>query len=283
MNMANQIDEIDKFTLRGYPKFWRRLAFAWAVFLLLSVFYCHGYAWWVAGDYSTNLRAAVRCVARDWLLWAFISPLLIHWGSRQGLADPRGKVRLVGLLLACTLAVAGCRLFLEMHWGELAPLPLLFVYLPRYIFIAAFILLGGLLYGRRGGLSVPRVLANPPASSQVSGQAGAPPAALLVCKGNSKVLLPQSRILCISASGNYLELFTQDNCYLMRGTLKNIEQQLQPGQFTRVHRSHLVRLSEITSVSRGNREVALSNGMKLPFGNTYIKNLPHFGLAKLQE
>lgn len=242
------------------PGFHRHLALIWGLFFALSALYCHGYALVVTGSYSSNLAAALSCVSRDWLIAALASPVLVYLANKQDLATRKGRAALVGILVMGTLALGICRLLLELSLGTMAPAELLFVYLPRYLFIGVVILLGGYVYvGVKGCVPPERTCQ-----------------ALVVFKGNARVVLPVENIVCISASGNYLELFTRENSYLMRGTLKDMVGRLDPLQFVRIHRSHLVRLSAVASACRSHREAALNNGMRLPLGQTYISNLPHF-------
>lgn len=180
-----------------------------------------------------------------------------------------GGVSLLALMTISTLLVGATRVLLEIHSGTLSPAEVLFIYLPRYFLIAAAILAGGFIYEwlQRDEHPVPVITAETPHT-------------LVVTKGSAKVVLPVDDIIYISASGNYLDIVTRDQTYLMRGTLKVIEGQLERDQFVRIHRSHLVRLDAIATASRNEMVVRLCNGMTLRIGESYLHNLPHFPARK---
>lgn len=64
------------------------------------------------------------------------------------------------------------------------------------------------------------------------------------------LLLDVKEILWVSASGNYVELFTATTKYLHYESMGNMEQILNDPDFIRIHRSHLVRGSEIHSLRK---------------------------------
>lgn len=251
----------------AWPPLLRRLALAWAAFFMLTTLYCFGYARVVGGAYMDTLAAALGCAARDWLLWALLSPLLLRLGAR--LASERARPALA--LLACTLAVGAYRVLLEATLGAAALLETAYVYAPRYAFVATGFALAGLVAALRAG---PRHRAG---SAPVA-QAPPPPAApdtLLASTGTARALVRIDEVLCVTASGNYLELHTARRRYLLRGTMKAIEAQLAGHDFVRVHRSSLVRRTAIATVSRRRRELRLVDGTMLRLGDRYLGNLPH--------
>lgn len=56
-------------------------------------------------------------------------------------------------------------------------------------------------------------------------------------------------ILWIKGSANYVELHCKDRMLLHRETLSNLERQLDPSKFLRVHRSAMVNIDSISSLS----------------------------------
>lgn len=56
-------------------------------------------------------------------------------------------------------------------------------------------------------------------------------------------------IIWIKGSANYVELHCKDKMLFHRETMNNLEQQLSPSKFARVHRSAMVNLSKIESLN----------------------------------
>lgn len=55
-------------------------------------------------------------------------------------------------------------------------------------------------------------------------------------------------ILWIEALGNYMRIFTQDDKFTVLSTMKDIVSKLPADQFTRVHRSFVIRVDKIKSI-----------------------------------
>lgn len=58
-------------------------------------------------------------------------------------------------------------------------------------------------------------------------------------------------ILYIEAMGDYVKLFTSQKFHAVHTTLKNMEEKLPPGKFLRVHRSYIISLDKIDTISEG--------------------------------
>lgn len=89
-------------------------------------------------------------------------------------------------------------------------------------------------------------------------------------RGRVKVV-PVEEIDYISANGAYSELHVGDKKYLLRASLTALEEQLDPHEFFRVHRSEIVRLDQIELLLResgGEYRVQLRGGQTLPVGRT---------------
>ncbi|WP_142684964.1 LytR/AlgR family response regulator transcription factor [Chitinophaga polysaccharea] len=84
-----------------------------------------------------------------------------------------------------------------------------------------------------------------------------------------------SSISHIQSYGNYVKVFTNEKMYLSASTTIEIEQQLDKRYFRRIHRSYIVALSGIQKLEGA--RVHLENGLILPVGNTYKRELmEHF-------
>lgn len=79
-------------------------------------------------------------------------------------------------------------------------------------------------------------------------------------------VVPASAVLWIEARGNYVHLHTDDGEHLLRATLGELERQLDGGDFLRVHRSAIVRVSAIRHLERrpgGDYDLRLVDGRAL--------------------
>src|SRR5690606_25329265 len=95
---------------------------------------------------------------------------------------------------------------------------------------------------------------------------------LLVSKGQHESLIRIDEIDVISAAGNYVDIRCNDTVYLLRSSLKQLEDSLPAHTFVRVHRSHLVNLgslSHITKTAAGNGSVVMRGGHLVPISKKY--------------
>ena len=73
----------------------------------------------------------------------------------------------------------------------------------------------------------------------------------LVRKLGREFLLKADDVEWIEAAGNYMNMHALDNVYPIRETMTGLETRLGSDQFVRVHRSHIVNLNFIESISPG--------------------------------
>jgi two-component system LytT family response regulator len=76
----------------------------------------------------------------------------------------------------------------------------------------------------------------------------------------------------IETAGNYLTLHCGKEAHLVRETMSQIETQLDPRVFLRIHRSTIVRIDTVQSVEplfNGDRAVTLRDGTKLTLSRSY--------------
>jgi two-component system LytT family response regulator len=95
----------------------------------------------------------------------------------------------------------------------------------------------------------------------------------LAIKNSDRITLLQAdQIDWIEAADNYVEIHTGKHVHLMRETLSNLEQRLQPFRFLRIHRSRLVnadRIKELHPLFHGEYELVLSDGTRLTSSRHY--------------
>jgi two-component system LytT family response regulator len=78
--------------------------------------------------------------------------------------------------------------------------------------------------------------------------------------------IPVSDIDYILASGPYAELVVGDRKHLIREAMQNLENQLDPARFFRVHRSAIVRLDRVDALLKtpaGDCDAQLKNGVRI--------------------
>ena len=95
---------------------------------------------------------------------------------------------------------------------------------------------------------------------------------ILVNVGSRHFFLSLTEIQYISSDDKYLELHTTDKKYLIRETLQKLEQQLDPGKFVRIHRSHIINLDYIKEMhprSHGDYTVVMKNDDRLTISRRY--------------
>ena len=82
----------------------------------------------------------------------------------------------------------------------------------------------------------------------------------------------------IGSAANYVELHTEDRCYLHRLSMDAIENQLDPKRFLRIHRSTIVCLNQIAEIATPDRTrtlVKLKDGTELKAAISTRERLRH--------
>jgi two-component system LytT family response regulator len=100
---------------------------------------------------------------------------------------------------------------------------------------------------------------------------------ILVRESDRAFFLPVEEIQRVSAAGNYVEVHAGGKVHLIRESLTSFIAQLDPGEFVRVHRSHVVRLSfiaELRPMFHGDYELVLRDGQTLALSRRYKALLP---------
>lgn len=99
----------------------------------------------------------------------------------------------------------------------------------------------------------------------------------VVVKSRSKIhVIPVETIHYIEAQDDYVMIYTPDSKHLKQKTMKYFESHLPGEDFVRIHRSYIVRISEISQMQLYEKEsyiVILKNGVKLPVSKTGLPKL----------
>jgi two-component system LytT family response regulator len=100
---------------------------------------------------------------------------------------------------------------------------------------------------------------------------------IVVHERGRSLIVPVADIQRLSAGGNYVEVYTTQRRHLIRATLSRLAQRLDPAEFLRVHRSHLVRanfVAEIAPWAHGDLKLTLKDGGELMLSRRYRGLLP---------
>ena len=100
---------------------------------------------------------------------------------------------------------------------------------------------------------------------------------IVVHERGRSLLVPIAEVQRLDAAGNYVEVYTAAKRHLIRATLSRLAQRLDPAEFLRVHRSHLVRAEFIASIepwAHGDLKLSLRDGSELMLSRRYRALLP---------
>jgi len=99
---------------------------------------------------------------------------------------------------------------------------------------------------------------------------------LVVRVKNEIKIIPTHQVLYFEAEGDYISIHTATGKYLKKMTMKSLEEALDPLKFTRVHRSFMLNLNEISKIEPYERDtylVKLRTGAQVPVSKTGYSRL----------
>lgn len=100
---------------------------------------------------------------------------------------------------------------------------------------------------------------------------------IVVHERGRALIVPIADVQRLSAAGNYVEVHTASRRYLIRATLSRLAQRLDPAEFLRVHRSHLVRsdaIARLESRAHGDALLTMRDGAEVMLSRRYRNLLP---------
>jgi two-component system, LytTR family, response regulator len=95
---------------------------------------------------------------------------------------------------------------------------------------------------------------------------------LVARRGSKHYFVPVPDIDWIESDGNYLRVHAGGKTHLVRRTMKDLEERMDPDHFVRIHRSTLVAIDRIASVQasdQGEYVVTMADGQRLPSSRSY--------------
>ena len=105
------------------------------------------------------------------------------------------------------------------------------------------------------------------------------PEALPIRQGREILRVPVESIDWVDAAGDYMCIHAQGRTHILRGTMKDLEQILDPRLFQRVHRSTIVNLCRVCSLRahmNGEYFLILAGGQELKLSRTYRDKVEYF-------
>lgn len=271
---------------------WRRLAEAgfWALVLGVQMVFNTLVSW-------IDLRRG----AADFPLWpplvweltsavvvAGLIPAVVAWDRRHplrwGVLRRNIGWHLLGSVVYCALHIVGMTLLRVAVYAQMGETyavrswPAVFGYeylkdLRSYAMVLAAIYSYHLLLLRLQGEArlldppEPPAGASPPPTPERTR-----PERFLVRKLRKEFLVAAADIEWLQAEGNYVGLHVAGHDYLLRSTLTDFLEQLDPARFVRVHRSwavNLDRIAEIEPLDSGDARLKMKNGGSVPCSRRY--------------
>jgi len=99
----------------------------------------------------------------------------------------------------------------------------------------------------------------------------------VVVKDGSKVqIIPVDKLDYVKAQDDYIDLCSDNKHYLKQQTISNIEKQLDPVRFARIHRSYIVNMERILRIepyTKDSRVVVLRDGTQIPVSRSGLGRL----------
>ena len=266
----------------------------WGGFIVLLSCYCTLYQI-VVDRTPADLGGSFGHVFKNWGVWLLTTPLIFAALRKYSTKWHDRAVELAAFVAIVVFISAAVPVAIDLLTNARDAATSLMIFLPRYVGVVGIVYLVWhvFLRDRRAPVeavetidtvgtaefaSTPAIEVAPPVEA-VREIAPEPPATLLVSKGAHQCLIQISRIECVSAAGNYVEIVERGQRYLMRAPLKQLEDELPAGEFIRIHRSHLVRRDEIELIKSqpsGNGSVQLRGGHVLPMSKKHKQALQRF-------
>ena len=94
----------------------------------------------------------------------------------------------------------------------------------------------------------------------------------MVQTGNGETIVRFDQIDYLEAARNYVVVHADEQEYLVRDTLGNLEKKLTGGHFARTHRSFIInldRIAEIRPTDVGKHLIRLAGGAEVPLSRGY--------------
>ncbi|MBL0342631.1 MAG: response regulator transcription factor [Bacteroidetes bacterium] len=97
---------------------------------------------------------------------------------------------------------------------------------------------------------------------------------IVVKSGNNIRIIPFDEIIYIEAYDDYVKIHIDHDCFLKKQTMQKVEELLGEEKFLRVHRSYIIKLTEITRLNSWKESflAILRDDTKIPLSKTGYSN-----------
>ena len=116
-------------------------------------------------------------------------------------------------------------------------------------------------------------------NSLTSGTKSSYPEKISIKDSQTVTIIQIKDIDWVDAAGDYMGIHVGDDIHIMRTTMKQLEAQLKPDIFQRVHRSTIVNLSRVKQVCshmNGEYHLILEGGARLKMSRSFKDKVKHF-------
>ncbi|WP_116810041.1 LytR/AlgR family response regulator transcription factor [Steroidobacter cummioxidans] len=255
-------------------------AIGWGAFIALLSCYCMVYQV-VVDNVPADFAASFSHVFKNWGVWLVSTPVIFAALRKYSTKWHDRAVEFAALVALVVFISAAVPVAVDLLTNARNAASSLMIFLPRYVAVVGVVYLIWHVFLRERRVMTETVEVLPPPVIEPTACAEEPerPATLLVSKGADQCLIQIGRIECVSAAGNYVEIVERGQRYLLRATLKQVEDLLPASDFIRIHRSHLVRRDEIERIKSqpsGNGTVHLRGGQALPMSKKHKQALQRY-------
>lgn len=251
---------------------WRHVALitaAWIAYLVYQTVYCAAFQQFVIAS-AEGFAGATLWAMRECGVWLLLAPASLvaaaHFARKTGQAVAYPIASLVALILAL-----GFRVGIDLYNATHDALASIIAHAPRNLAALGVTALGWVLITSRANAR-PNTEPVRPVTQQVPVLR-----TLLVMKGASEALIEADAIDCLRSAGNYVEIDSAGQTYLLRTTLNAVQKRL-PERFIRIHRCHIVSIPAIARIdfhASGNGTVVMKDGRALALSKSYARALKH--------
>ena len=250
----------------------------WGLYLVVLSIYCTVYQIVVSAVAASFVDTAILAI-REWGIWLVTTPVAFAV-LRKREATKEGHIKWhvkAGVIIVLASAAVPMTLdLLTQHRGLAASMVAI---LPRYTAALLVLYLFWHVVMRKKYEKAADVAEVPVVQDDVQAPRQQYPETLLVSKGADECLIQVDGVECVSAAGNYVEIYARNQLYMMRATMKQVEELLPPSDFIRIHRSHIAKceaIDRIKTLPSGNGTVQLRSGKVLSISKKYKSQLQKY-------
>ncbi|OBP15756.1 hypothetical protein A5320_10730 [Rheinheimera sp. SA_1] len=245
----------------------------WSVFICAAAFYCILFNQLVLLSPESYLNSLLWSL-KHYAGWLVLTPLLLIVLAKSKQRRLQRSVWSVSCSAAALLLALSIRVIFELQSGaESRWVSALVNELPEQALVLTVVLLFWALQQQlSSGRTKSAIQAATPIQLPETSPVPSAEETVLVSKGQNECLIRWRAVDFISTAGNYVELFCDNETYLLRATMKQVEQRLPTADFVRIHRCHIVNISvikRIETLPAGNGSVSLHGGQVLPISKGY--------------